>query len=391
MDKLAILLVATVGLMIGGIDIYLPALPYLVTYFQSTAEFMQLTISVSPLISAVVSFVWGRQADLRSHKRLMLLSLFLFGSGALVCAGSSNQWIFLAGRIIQSIGGSGLSNLTIIILYDVFRSEKKRAYYVALYGAMFPVVFALSPILGALFFKHLGWRSCFFFVTFMSGVFYFGYMSLLKTNRHKKDKPSENSFLRLKDLVQNKYFMTLCLGHSLPVGISMLFTANATFILQNFYKLEPMTYSVVQSLPIILNFIGAFYYRYLLKRTTMDKTISIAGYSVSAFVIGLMALLFSENHSVIALIFVMGIFTFYMSFSISSCAVRAIDSQPQDRGLAVALISTCRNGFGSLIVITSSFFYTSTPDPMYCSMLLTAIPLALILLVVYPSFKHHQS
>ena len=80
----------------------------------------------------------------------------------------------------------------------------------------------------------------------------------------------------------------------------------------------------------------------------------------------------------------MGGFMFYMSFSISSCITKAIDSQKEDRGLAVAVTSTMRNGLGGAIVLGASFFYNATPDPMYMAMMATSIVLITVLLVIYP-------
>lgn len=385
-NKQGILLIGTVGLMIGGIDIYLAALPMLVDYFKTSPEFMQLTIMVSPLVSAIVSFFWGRQADLKCHKNLMLLSLFMFASGALICAGALDKWTFLFGRVVQSIGGSGLSNISIVLLYDVFKEEKEHARYIALYGAMFPVVFALSPILGAQILEYSHWRMCFVFVVLVSFLFYLGYYFWFeKSKTPKLPKEKEGSALpSLKRLLTDKLFMTLCVGHSLPIAVSMLFTSNSSFIFQIFYGLNPTTYSVVQCLPILLNFVGAFYYQHVLEKHSVNYTIRVSGYSVIAFVCGLLYLIIMPNETFIPFLIIMGGFMFYMSFSISSCITKAIDSQKEDRGLAVAVTSTMRNGIGGAIVLGASFFYNATPDPMYVAMMVTSIALVAVLLVMYP-------
>lgn len=391
-NKQGILLIGTVGLMIGGIDIYLAALPMLVDYFKTSPEFMQLTIMASPLVSAIVSFFWGRQADLKCHKMLMLLSLFMFAIGALICAGSFDKWTFLFGRIIQSVGGSGLSNISIVLLYDVFTEEKEHARYIALYGAMFPVVFALSPILGAQILVYSHWRVCFVFVLFISLLFYLGYYCWFeKSNKiEKENKQAKSALPRLRGLLTNKLFMTLCVGHSLPIAVSMLFTSNSSFIFQIFYGLDPTTYSVVQCLPILLNFVGAFYYQHVLEKRSINYTIRVAGYSVIAFVCGLLYLLIMPNETYLPFLIIMGGFMFYMSFSISSCITKAIDSQENDRGLAVAVTSTMRNGLGGAIVLGASFFYNATPDPMYVAMMITSILLITVLLVIYPILQKNK-
>ncbi|CAO4841293.1 MAG: Multidrug resistance protein MdtL [Holosporales bacterium] len=380
-QNLGILLVATVALMIGGIDIYAPTLPYLVRYFNSTPEALQFTVTLSPLVSAVVSFFWGRQADRQCHKTLMLLAIILFGVGATLCAMSTHITMFIFGRLIQAIGGSGLSILTVVLLYDLFHSEKDHARYMAVYGAMFPAVFAVAPLLGAQLFEIFHWQSCFIFVSFVCVIFFALYALFLP--RKKMIEVKESKTPAIKDIAQlffDKRFMGYVFGHALPVSISMLFTVNSSFIFQTYFCFSPTLYAVVQAIPIALNFIGAFYYRHLLKSMSVTKTIRIASYSVMLFAIGLfLQLVLPINVSPLSLILVMSIFTFFMSFSISSCYTKAIESRTGDRGIAIATVSTMRNLSGSFFVIVGSQFYTGTPLPMLIFMLGLALTLGSIL------------
>lgn len=387
LNQIGTLLVATVALMIGGIDIYLPTFPLLVEYFETTPEFIQLTLMISPLTSAVVSFIWGRQADIFSHKHLMLFALVLFGVGAFVCALSECELAFFLGRFIQAVGGSGLSILSIVLLYDLFEDQKKQASYMALYGAMFPAVFALAPMLGAQLFNYLGWRSCFYFVTAISAIFFVLYSFLLKDYNIKQRKKTAHysAFFEIKEIFKNKIFVSLVFGHSLPIAMSMLFTANSSFIFQNYFCFSPITYSIVQSAPIALNFFGSFYYRHLLKKVSIDRTIEISGYSLIFFIIGLGFLIFTPIPvTPITLIFVMSIFTFYMSFSISSCSTKAIESSHHNKGLAIAAVSSARNFIGSAVVIICSQFFNNTPYPMLYALFLIALILVYVLLYYRP-------
>jgi DHA1 family bicyclomycin/chloramphenicol resistance-like MFS transporter len=387
---LGALLVATVALMIGGIDIYLPALPCLVGYFDSTPEFLQLTLIISPIVSACVGFIWGRKADLYCHKTLMLIAVSLFGLGALLCSYMTNQYLFLLSRIIQAIGGSGLSILTVVLLYDLFESEKERARYMALYGAMFPAVFALAPILGAQIFCYFGWQYCFKLVFLVSVVFFVLYAKFLpkKEIDLKKEEDKESALLKIRNLLRDRLFIFYIFGHTLPVCISMLFTANSTFIFQNYFSFTPIGYSFAQCFPIVLNFIGALYYRHLLKKVSMDKTIHIGGLSVFLFSIALAILIFSPlDVSPISLIAVMSVFTYFMSFSISSCMTKSVENRKDDRGIAVAMVSTARNFFGGGFVLVCGYFYNNTPYPMLMMMLALSVILTILLLYFIPKYR----
>lgn len=381
------LLVATVALMIGGIDIYLPTFPYLVKFFNTTPEFIQFTLIISPLVSALVSFIWGRQADIYSHKHLILFALLLFGFGALICAFSECELAFLMGRLVQAIGGSGLSILTTVLLYDLFSDPKEQARYMALYGAMFPAVFALAPMIGAQLFEYCCWQACFIFVTFVSIIFMVLYSIVLKDYciKQRKETSHTSAFSQINDLIKNKIFVAFVLGHSFPIAISMLFTANSSFVFQNYFCYSPVEYSFVQSIPIAFNFLGSLYYRHLIQKINIMRTIQIAGFSTLCFTIALFFIIFTPVPiTPVTLIATMGIFTFYMSFSISSCVTEAIKNRSGDKGGAIAAISACRNFIGSGVVILCGQFLNGTPYPMLYSMFIIGFLLTWILLYMCP-------
>jgi len=381
------ILISTVALMIGGIDIYAPTMPYLVHYFDVTPSWIQFTVTISPLVSSVFSFMWGAWADRYDHKQLMLKALMLFGVGALICAVSTCFNTFAFGRFIQAIGGSGLSIMTMILLYSVFKDPKDQARYMAIYGAMFPAVFALAPIIGAQLFEQCGWQSCFYIIVVISALFYGAY-SYYVPSLVPEVKATQSPLKGVMHLLRTPYFMVLVLGHALPVSISMLFTVNSSFIFQKYFCFSPTMYALVQGIPISLNFIGAFYYKHLLKQKTIDETIRIGGLSVTIFCLGLLLfLLFPVLISAASIVFVYSIFTFFMSFSISSCATKAIDSRQEDRGLAVATIGTVRNFWGGFLVLLASQFYNATPEPMIFIMFCVAILLSFFMLYMIPNYQ----
>jgi DHA1 family bicyclomycin/chloramphenicol resistance-like MFS transporter len=384
------LLVATVALMIGGIDIYQQLLPTLVDYFGTTPEFMQFTIVISPIVSACIGFIWGRCADLYCHKKLVLIAISLFGIGALFCSYTCSSSFFLMGRIIQAIGGSGLSILTVVLLYNLFQKEKDLARYMALYGAMFPAVFALSPVFGAHIAQIFDWQSCFKFVFIVSFIFFCLYAKFLpQKDIVKKDSGSKESVLiGIKNLIKDKIFIFYVFGHTIPVCISMQFTANSPFVFQECFLYSVVESSYMQLIPTVLNFFGAFYYRHLLKKKTLAQTIKYGGLSSFTFsLLGIFLILLPWKITPYTLIFTLSIFTFYMSFSISSCYTKAIENRSKDRGIAVATVSTARNLFGGLAVLLSSYFYNESPYPMLMSMIILSLFLSVLLLVMIPRLQ----
>ncbi len=68
-------------------------------------------ITIYTLTYASVIPISGKLADKIGRKYVYLVSIFLFGSGSLICGLSSlfsNFYILLIGRVIQAIGGGGI-------------------------------------------------------------------------------------------------------------------------------------------------------------------------------------------------------------------------------------------------------------------------------------------
>ena len=86
----------------------------------------------------------------------------------------------------------------------------------------------------------------------------------------------------------------------------------------------------------------------------------------------------------------MSIFTFYMSFSISSCIALAINQSPEEKGIAIATVSVGRNFLGSSIVLITGQFLNGTPYPMLISMFIVALFLSVTLLYFCQQFKENN-
>lgn len=380
MAFLPMLLLATVALMIGAIDIYLPCLPYLTKHFETTEFMMQLSVMASPIASAIFSLFWGRYSDTHGRRKPMLLALIFFSIGGIFCAYADSTNSFLIGRFIQSIGGGGLSVLTIVILSDLFHGPRY-AKYLALYGAMFPVVFALAPVIGAQLFTRCGWRSNFIFITIASLIFLMLYAIYLPETLKSESTESakQQSLPKLFNLFFDREFMRHGLGHALPVTISMLFTANAAFIFIDKFQLSPIVYSFVQTIPVFFNFTGAMVYRHHIEKIGLDRSIQIGSIACLVFAILVSLVIGLKLESYIVILCVMSWFMAFLSFTVASCATKAYESKPDDRGLAVAVVTMLRNGIAGIVVLWCGSLFNGTMYPMFGFMGCLSLMIFLIL------------
>lgn len=101
-------------------------------------------------------------SDLFGRKEMLLLSIFFFTLGTLLCAPLAHNFtVLLAGRCLQGIGGGGIITMGQVIFADIIPLRQRPKYFSIVLGA-WAVGSVLGPLLGGIFVLHLSWRWCFY-------------------------------------------------------------------------------------------------------------------------------------------------------------------------------------------------------------------------------------
>lgn len=104
--------------------------------------------------------VSGKLSERYGHRRLFFLSIATFTIASLCCGLSNDIYLLIALRVIQAIGGAGITPSATGIIVDHFGDERDRA--VSLFGSVFPIGTMIGPIFGGLFVTYWTWRGIFF-------------------------------------------------------------------------------------------------------------------------------------------------------------------------------------------------------------------------------------
>jgi len=105
-------------------------------------------------ISAKLSIRFG-------HRRIFILSVAVFTVASVACGLSSNIILIIVLRIVQAIGGAGITPSVTGIIVDYFGKSRDRA--VSFFGSIFPAGAMIGPIFGGLFVTYWTWRGIFFY------------------------------------------------------------------------------------------------------------------------------------------------------------------------------------------------------------------------------------
>ncbi|BEJ10924.1 hypothetical protein CspHIS471_0103460 [Cutaneotrichosporon sp. HIS471] len=105
--------------------------------------------------------IYGRLCDIIGRQPSMLISLFFFSLGNVLCAVAPNMNFLIAARAIAGIGGGGLTSVGSTILSDIVPISY-RGIFQGYGNIMFGMGSGLGAPLGGIINDHMGWRWAFY-------------------------------------------------------------------------------------------------------------------------------------------------------------------------------------------------------------------------------------
>ena len=104
--------------------------------------------------------LWGRLADIRGRKPVLLAGLAIFVIASALCAWSPSMLWLIAFRTLQGIGAGCIQPLVFTMVGDIFPLAQ-RARLQGFFSSMWAIAAIIGPALGALFVSTIGWRWIF--------------------------------------------------------------------------------------------------------------------------------------------------------------------------------------------------------------------------------------
>jgi predicted MFS family arabinose efflux permease len=150
-----------VSIVIGAIDqtIVATALPAIAGRF-GVVEGISWVVVAYLIAATVAAPVYGRLGDVFGLKRLLLVALvFTLASAAVAAAAPSFGWL-MVGRVLQGVGGGGLTTLTMAVIGEAI-PPRERGRFQAWIAGSFVLASSLGPVAGGWLTEALGWRAVF--------------------------------------------------------------------------------------------------------------------------------------------------------------------------------------------------------------------------------------
>src|SRR5690625_3252711 len=104
-------------------------------------------------ITGVLTQRYGR-------RRVFIASVAMFTLTSVACGFAPDIYTLIAMRLLQAMGGAGLTPSATAIVVDYFGDVRDRA--TSLFGSMFPIGEIIGPVFGGIFVTYLTWSDIFF-------------------------------------------------------------------------------------------------------------------------------------------------------------------------------------------------------------------------------------
>ncbi|MCC7046151.1 MAG: multidrug effflux MFS transporter [Alphaproteobacteria bacterium] len=358
-----LILIALTGVPTFSINIFVPSLPGLAAYFGTSGAVAQLAITLYLLMIGLGQLCYGPLSDRFGRRPVLLWGMSIYVVGSLVCVLAPAIDGFLAGRVVQALGGCAGVVLGRAMIRDMHSREKTASMlgYVTMAMAF---ATATAPSVGAFLDAWQGWRASFALMTLLGVVLLLGvWWRARETLREAAPLPSAGHMLAVyRTILLTPRFQrfggfAVCLAAGYYA-----YVAGAPHVIITLYGLTPTQFGAFYLLTGSAYITGNFLAGRLSERLGLDRMTSIGGAIATVAGLVLIALALAEVYHPLAVFGPIALSFVGTGLSQPSALTGALDSHPRYIGAGAGLIGALQLGCGALASLAIGL--TEGPSPM---------------------------
>jgi Bcr/CflA subfamily drug resistance transporter len=217
-----------------SMDMYVPAIPKMMTLLNEKQASVQVTLSLFVFGISIGQLFIGPISDRYGRRPTILYGLLAFIFSSFLCAISTHIYALIVFRFLQALGACACFLTSRAVIRDTFEEEDQAASFSYLSAAtgLAPL---LAPILGGfLLYWTNNWRSTFFFLVLYGLVLYYIVFFTLKESLHPNQKQAiDRKFIkRYFQLFKDHYFLVYSFCASIAMsGLFLFFSVSPIIII----------------------------------------------------------------------------------------------------------------------------------------------------------------
>ncbi|UYV39001.1 multidrug effflux MFS transporter [Rhodobacteraceae bacterium D3-12] len=271
-------LVALTGVSALSMNLFLPSLPGMAEYFDTTPAVMSLSVGVYLLVNALLQLVIGPISDNLGRRRVILAGLAIYMLATLGCIWSTSATMFLAFRMLQASVAVAMV-LGRAVVRDTTPADQASAKiaYVSMGMSLIPMI---GPAIGGYLEQNYGWHAN-FWALFAAGlaVFVLALGDLGETARPSGLSLGQQ-FREIPFLLKSPRFWGYSMAATLSSGAFFAYLGGAPFVAKELFGLSPQELGLYFAAPGIGYFFGNYIAGRYSQRIGMNRMV-LWGYIVA--------------------------------------------------------------------------------------------------------------
>jgi MFS transporter, DHA1 family, multidrug resistance protein len=251
-----ITLVLLAGLSALTMNIFLPSLPGMATWFEVPYALMQLSVALYLALSAALQIVIGPISDRYGRRKVVLGSLILFLLATIGTLVSPNAETFLFFRMAQAVIAAGMV-LSRAIVRDMVPDAEAASMigYVTMGMSLVPMI---GPAIGGYLDAAFGWQANFALLLLVG----LGVTALVWADLGETATPKDTSFAaqirQYPGLLASRRFWGYCMAAAFSSGCFFAYLGGAPYVGTEVFGLSSQEIGPLFALTAIGYLIGNF-------------------------------------------------------------------------------------------------------------------------------------
>ena len=359
-----------------SVKIVLPALPFLVKYFDTTTSYIQLSVTIYLIAFSISRLFWGSLAEKYGNVRVYYPGLIISLIGIIISMTSNSLTQYIIGRTLEGIGIGCLAPSSRAMLTVTFEKDElsRKMIYVSVAASS---MLGISPIIGGWIMKILSWRAIFGFLMIFSIFLYFiskiNFKSIHEKTANLTYKDSINHYMTL---LKDRYFWGFAIPYACATGGFIGYFSASPFWFVSQLGIDTHTFSYLLLPSVGLYIVGLLITNRMVGRYRLEKIIYFG------LIVGLFLLIFSviicffKLFSFIWIIVIMSLFGLVAGFIFPTANSCLLTRFKKTAAPASAMVST-------IVFLASSIFSTITMRMKIPNLIPVVIYIGILIIFAY--------
>lgn len=242
-------------------DLYMPALPDMTVYFNTTSTLMSFTMTIFFIFMAIGILILGPMSDKYGRKPVLIASIFISMIFSAACAFAPNITLLIVARAASAFGAGGMVAISTALIKDSYEG-KAMSKVLSVTQAFMLIAPMLAPVLGAIILKVADWKMTFIVLAILTGVSLAGALLLQETLPAKERTQSSTiqTILGLRKVAKNPNFSSLLLVGAFISAPFMAYLALASYIYIDGFGVSETTFSMYFAMNAAASILGPVIY-----------------------------------------------------------------------------------------------------------------------------------